>query len=69
MYADGRPIALGGRAFDLLIALIEASGGVVCKDQLLTRAWPDRVVEDPAAWGDFRDAQSVGADPGNQLRD
>jgi len=24
--ADGRPIRLGGRAFDLLLALIEASG-------------------------------------------
>jgi DNA-binding response OmpR family regulator len=30
--ADGRPIKLGGRAFDLLMALIEASGAVVSKD-------------------------------------
>jgi hypothetical protein len=27
--ADGRPIRLGGRAFDVLMALIEASGAVV----------------------------------------
>jgi DNA-binding response OmpR family regulator len=27
LLADGRPIKLGGRAFDLLMALIEASGG------------------------------------------
>ena len=27
--ADGRPITLGGRAFDVLLALIEASGAVV----------------------------------------
>ena len=28
----GRPIRLGGRAFDVLMALIEASGSVVTKD-------------------------------------
>jgi DNA-binding winged helix-turn-helix (wHTH) protein len=32
--ADGRPIRLGGRAFDVLMALIEASGAVVSKDEL-----------------------------------
>ena len=26
--ADGRPIRLGGRAFDVLMALIEASGAI-----------------------------------------
>src|SRR6516165_5614858 len=46
LLADGRPIMLGGRAFDLLMALIEASGGVVSKDQLLSRVWPDRIVEE-----------------------
>jgi DNA-binding winged helix-turn-helix (wHTH) protein len=30
--ADGRPIRLGGRACDVLTALIEASGAVVSKD-------------------------------------
>jgi hypothetical protein len=30
--ADGRPIELGGRAFDVLMALIEANGRVVSKD-------------------------------------
>ena len=29
LLADGRPITLGGRAFDVLLALIEASGAVV----------------------------------------
>ena len=27
--ADGRPIELGGRAFDVLVVLIEANGAVV----------------------------------------
>ena len=30
--ADGRPMELGGRAFDVLVALIEADGAVVSKD-------------------------------------
>jgi DNA-binding winged helix-turn-helix (wHTH) protein len=46
LLADGQPIKLGGRAFDLLIALIEASGGVVSKDVLLDRVWPGRIVEE-----------------------
>src|SRR5215469_3787917 len=46
LLADGRPIKLGGRAFDLLMALIEASGTVVSKDVLLDRVWPGRIVEE-----------------------
>src|SRR5215468_1763031 len=46
LLADGRPIKLGGRAFDLLMALIEASGAVVSKDVLLDRVWPGRIVEE-----------------------
>src|SRR6202011_2977380 len=45
LLADGRPIHLGGRTFDVLMALIEASGGVVGKDVLMDRAWPNRVEE------------------------
>ena len=46
LLADGQPIKLGGRAFDLLIALIEASGAVISKDVLLDRVWPGRIVEE-----------------------
>jgi DNA-binding winged helix-turn-helix (wHTH) protein len=46
LLADGQPIRLGGRAFDLLLALIEAPGTVVGKDELLSRIWPGRVVEE-----------------------
>src|ERR1700736_6601383 len=45
LLADGRPIHLGGRTFDVLMALIEASGAVVGKDGLMARAWPNRVEE------------------------
>jgi len=43
--ADGKRIALGSRAFDTLLALIEARGTIIDKDVLLRRVWPDRVVE------------------------
>ncbi len=46
LLADGRPVKLGGRAFDLLMALIDASGAVVSKDVLLDRVWPGRIVEE-----------------------
>jgi predicted ATPase/DNA-binding winged helix-turn-helix (wHTH) protein len=45
LLADGRPIKLRGRAFDVLMALIEAQGAMVGKDALMARVWPDRVVE------------------------
>src|SRR5215470_7137232 len=44
--ADGRPIELGGRAFDVLMALIEANGTVVTKDELVGRVWPGRIIEE-----------------------
>ena len=46
LLADGHPIKLGGRAFDVLIALIEARGAVVSKDALMARVWSDRIVEE-----------------------
>ena len=46
MIADGKPIKLGGRAFDILMTLIEARGAVVSKDALKARVWPGRVVEE-----------------------
>ena len=46
LLADGQPIKLGRRAFDVLMALIEARGEVVGKDALMARVWPDRIVEE-----------------------
>src|SRR6202048_1710214 len=46
MTADGKPIKLGGRAFDILMALIEARGEGVAKDALVRRGWSGRVVEE-----------------------
>src|SRR5271166_3972710 len=46
LLAEGRPVRLGGRAFDLLMALLETPGAVLGKDQLLSRIWPGRIVEE-----------------------
>src|SRR5438445_268831 len=46
LLVDGRAVELGGRAFDTLIALIDARGSIVEKDRLMRRVWPDRVVEE-----------------------
>src|SRR5580700_1405991 len=44
--SNDRPIMLGGRAFDVLMALVEAHGSVVSKDALMTRVWANQIVEE-----------------------
>jgi len=41
-----RPIALGDRAFDLLLTLLERPGEVFTKEELIARTWPRRIVEE-----------------------
>jgi non-specific serine/threonine protein kinase len=43
---DGRPVVLGDRAFEVLLALIERAGQLVSKDELLALVWPGLVVEE-----------------------
>jgi predicted ATPase/DNA-binding winged helix-turn-helix (wHTH) protein len=43
---DLRPVRLGGRALDLLVALVERAGEVVGKNELIACAWPNTVVEE-----------------------
>ena len=61
--ADGRPIELGGRAYDLLIALIDANGAVVGRDELMSRVWPGRVVEEGNLRAQIRALRSALRDP------
>ena len=42
----GSPVRLGGRAMDVLAILASAKGGIVSKDELLTRAWSGLAVEE-----------------------
>src|SRR5579859_6268512 len=41
-----KPVRLGSRAFDILAALVERAGEVVRKEELVTRAWPQTLVEE-----------------------
>src|SRR5215469_6979835 len=42
----GRPVALTPKAFDTLVALVENSGHLVKKDDLMKRVWPGTFVEE-----------------------
>ena len=44
LVADGMPIVLGTRAFDLLMVLLEADGSLVSKDELMRRVWQGVIV-------------------------
>jgi DNA-binding winged helix-turn-helix (wHTH) protein len=46
LLADGVPVAIGARAFDLLVALSDRPGRLITKDDLLAAVWPGLVVEE-----------------------
>jgi phospholipid transport system substrate-binding protein len=41
LIADGVPVKLGARAFDLLLVLLKADGSLVAKEELASCVWPD----------------------------
>src|SRR5258706_9911625 len=43
---DGKPISLNPKVFDILLVLVENSGRVLTKSELLERVWPDTAVEE-----------------------
>ena len=46
LLADNVPVAVGSRAFDVLLALFESDGELVTKDALLRQVWPGTIVEE-----------------------
>jgi DNA-binding winged helix-turn-helix (wHTH) protein len=46
LLADGVPVELGTRAFDVLLVLLKADGALVTKDELVGRVWPGIVVSE-----------------------
>jgi predicted ATPase/DNA-binding winged helix-turn-helix (wHTH) protein len=46
LFADTHEIPIGGRAFDLLLALVERRERLVLKNELIELVWPGRVVEE-----------------------
>jgi DNA-binding winged helix-turn-helix (wHTH) protein/TolB-like protein/tetratricopeptide (TPR) repeat protein len=43
---DGKPLALTGKSFDLLVTLVRQAGHLLTKDELLSAVWPNVVVEE-----------------------
>jgi TolB-like protein/DNA-binding winged helix-turn-helix (wHTH) protein/Flp pilus assembly protein TadD len=43
---DGAPVPLTGKAFDILVVLLEARGETLTKDRLMKCVWADTVVEE-----------------------
>ncbi len=46
LYGSDGAVRLHGRAFDLLLALVERAGEVIGKDELIARVWPQTFVEE-----------------------
>jgi predicted ATPase/DNA-binding winged helix-turn-helix (wHTH) protein len=46
LFNDGRPAKLGSRAFDILVALVEAAGETVTHAEIAARAWPATTVDE-----------------------
>jgi len=46
LFRDGEPVGLTPKAFDVLVALVEAGGEVVERERLMDRVWPATAVVD-----------------------
>ena len=74
LLVDGMPVALGGRALDVLLALLEDPEAAVSKAELLGRVWPRAVVGDNTlqvhvcALRKLLGAQTISTVPGHGYR-
>jgi predicted ATPase/DNA-binding winged helix-turn-helix (wHTH) protein len=48
LWEAGKPLRVGSRALEILLALVERPGEIVGKIELLTRVWPNSVIDDGA---------------------
>ena len=46
LLCDGKPLALTGKAFDMLVTLVRHAGHLLTKDDLMHAVWPGVVVEE-----------------------
>src|SRR3989442_777259 len=68
LIADGKPVTLGGRAFDTLLALIDAGGSVIDKDLLMRRVGPDRIVHEINPQAQISALRNAVADDRDRIR-
>ncbi len=46
LFRNGRPVSLTPKAYETLLLLVERSGRVLTKDELMRAIWPDTFVEE-----------------------
>jgi len=46
LFREGRPIRVTPKAFEILLGLVQSSGKVITKDELMTTVWPNCFVEE-----------------------
>jgi Tol biopolymer transport system component/DNA-binding winged helix-turn-helix (wHTH) protein len=56
---DGDPVPLAPKVFDTLLTLIENCGHLLEKDDLMTRLWPDTIVEEGTLARNISDLRKV----------
>src|SRR5262252_5513690 len=55
----GEPVGLTPKVFDTLVALLERSGRLVEKDELMARLWPDTFVDEGALTRNISDLRKA----------
>jgi predicted ATPase/DNA-binding winged helix-turn-helix (wHTH) protein len=65
---DGRPIAVGSRALEILIALIDRPGKLFTKDELIRCAWPTTIVEESSLRAQITALRKALGEDGDVLR-
>ena len=68
LHAQGQPVAIEPKVFDLLIFLIENNGRVVTKDEMIENVWDGRFVSDAALSSAVRALRRALGDDGKQQR-
>jgi len=63
---DGHPVQLQPKIFETLLALVENSGHLVEKDDLIARLWPDTFVEEATLSRNISDLRKTLGENGNK---
>ena len=43
---EGKPVSLTPKSFDILLVLVQNSGRVLTKQEIIERVWPDTIVDE-----------------------
>ena len=65
---EGDPVAIEPRAMEILLTLLEESGRVVTKNELLDRVWGDRFVSESALTTQIKELRRALGDSGREQR-